>query len=177
MNPLVTRRLRLVPATASLVRCEIEEPELLFAQLGVEPARDWPSAALAEILPWILHELERDSMQVGWLAWYWICDLPSQCVLVGGGGFKGQPEGGTAEIGYETRAAYRRQGFATEAVRALADWAMGDPRVKTVVAHADPTNEASIGVLCKCGFTDAGYQEETGLRRFIDSGTGTKRHT
>jgi [ribosomal protein S5]-alanine N-acetyltransferase len=166
MQPLVTRRLRLVPATSDLIRSEIEDIGAFFRRLDVAPASDWPSEALAEILPHVLHELERDPMQVGWQAWYWICDSPSGRVLVGGGGFKGKPANGIVEIGYETRAAYRRQGFAVEAVCALVDWALIDPCVNTVVAHADAVNAASIGVLRKCGFDDVGGPDECGVLRF-----------
>lgn len=42
MNPLNTSRLRLVPATSSLVALEIGHLPAFFEQLSVEPAPDWP---------------------------------------------------------------------------------------------------------------------------------------
>ena len=95
MDPIRTRRLELIPATADLVRAEIEDPARFFERLGVAVADDWPSENLQNVLPLFLEALQ-DPANVGWLAWYWIDRAEN--ALVGGGGFKGQPsDEGTAE--------------------------------------------------------------------------------
>ena len=88
-------RLELIPATAGLVRAEIEDSAHFFEHLDVAVADDWPSENLQNVLPLFLDAL-RDPANVGWLAWYWIDRAEN--ALVGGGGFKGQPsDEGTAE--------------------------------------------------------------------------------
>jgi [ribosomal protein S5]-alanine N-acetyltransferase len=166
MDPVVTPRLQLVPATADLVRCEIEDPRELFTELSVEPVPNWPPEALRDVLPSFYRELCEDSSLVGWLSWYWVHSSPEGRTLVGSGGFVGPPVQGKVEIGYETRAAYRRRGFATEAVDALVQWACKDSRVRTIVARVLPDNVASRRVLDACGFTAMNKLDESGMLRF-----------
>ena len=168
----MTSRLRLVAATADLVQLEIEQRAQFFEQLGVELAEDWPSDNLASVLPLFLADLDRDPTLIGWMAWYWILEDPDGRELVGGGGFKGAPVRGLVEIGYETRPAFQRRGFATEAVDRLAQWALSHPTVDAVIAEASAHNEASIGVLRNAGFECVGAGSEAGLSRFRLTGGG-----
>jgi RimJ/RimL family protein N-acetyltransferase len=165
MDPLLTERLRLVPATAALIRLELTDPTAFFRALGTRTAEAWPAEALRAALPEFLRRLEADPSAGGWLTWYWI--LRRGHVLVGGGGFKGRPDAdGKAEIGFETRPAYRRQGYATEAVGALARWALNHEGVRSVVAEIDPENSGSRAVLLRTGFGPTGLAKEPGLLRF-----------
>jgi len=164
MDPIRTPRLELIPATAGLVRAEIEDSAHFFERLGVAAADDWPSETLKDVLPFFLDALQ-DPANVGWLAWYWIDR--DENAIVGGGGFKGQPsDDGTAEIGYETRPAYRRRGYASEAVAALAQWALSQPGVRRVFAETKSDNIESIGVLNATGFVEAEPGSEPGLVGF-----------
>jgi RimJ/RimL family protein N-acetyltransferase len=52
---------------------------------------------------------------------------------------------------YAVSPAYRRQGFATEAAQALADYAFRRLRLKRIVATTDYGNAASIGVMRSLG--------------------------
>ncbi|MDG4858482.1 GNAT family protein [Streptomyces sp. T-3] len=72
---------------------------------------------------------------------------------VGAMGFHGPPLAGRVEIGYDVVASARRQGYATEALRALAAWALTSPEVEVVFARTEPGNLASQGVLDRAGFT------------------------
>lgn len=166
MNPIATCRLRLVPATGTLIRLEISNPNEFFRQLEVEPIPNWPSKNLAGVLPFFLEQLENDPSLVGWMAWYWIQETANENHLVGGGGFKGSPVDGMVEIGYETRPAFRRQRFATEAIGAQVAWALGQPDADSVVAKTRTDNYASIRVLRKLGFDQVGAGSEAGLFRF-----------
>jgi ribosomal-protein-alanine N-acetyltransferase len=79
---------------------------------------------------------------------------------VGSAGFLGRPTtDGTIEIGYGVHAAHRNRGYATEAVRALVAWALGQEAVTRVIARCDPKNAPSIRVLEKAGLEREG---ETG---------------
>jgi [ribosomal protein S5]-alanine N-acetyltransferase len=73
-------------------------------------------------------------------------------ILVGHVGLS--PARGSVEIGYAVEARMHGRGIASEAVRAMAEWALGElPEVLGIVA-AD--NVASCRVLVKVGFMSAG---------------------
>jgi [ribosomal protein S5]-alanine N-acetyltransferase len=67
-----------------------------------------------------------------------------------------------AEIGYVLARRFWVQGYMTEAVRALLDWAIAQPEIYRVWATCDVENIASARVLEK-----AGMQREGLLRRWI----------
>jgi RimJ/RimL family protein N-acetyltransferase len=71
---------------------------------------------------------------------------------VGGAGFHGPPDGGAVEIGYDLSASGRGGGWATDAARALCQWALGQPEVDRVLATTEPGNAASQAVLRRVGF-------------------------
>lgn len=72
---------------------------------------------------------------------------------VGGAGFHGPPDGGAVEIGYDLSASGRGAGWATDAARALCQWALAQPEVMVVMATTEPGNRASQAVLERVGFT------------------------
>ena len=78
--------------------------------------------------------------------------------------FKGLRENGIAEIGYGILEEYRRQGYATEAVRAACRWAFRHAEVKSLEAETETENAASQRVLEKCGFRPSGIMGEEGPR-------------
>ena len=78
--------------------------------------------------------------------------------------FKGLRENGIAEIGYGILQEYRRQGYATEAVRAACRWAFRHAEVKSLEAETETENAASQRVLEKCGFRPSGIMGEEGPR-------------
>ena len=76
--------------------------------------------------------------------------------------FKGLSEDGIAEIGYGIAEDYQGCGYATEAVSALADWALTQPGVTCVTAETEESNIASKRVLEKSGFAPTGRMGEEG---------------
>jgi len=80
-------------------------------------------------------------------------------VVVGRLGFHGPvDEQGMLEIGYEVFPAYRRQGYAREAVVAMFRWAQGDPGVRRFRASVSPENTPSRGLVTGLGFVEVGSQ-------------------
>lgn len=71
--------------------------------------------------------------------------------LIGGCGLV-LPDGSAPEIGYWLGVPYWGQGFATEAVRALIDYAFTELDHEALQAGARVTNPASRRILEKCGF-------------------------
>ncbi|SEO28438.1 GNAT family N-acetyltransferase [Actinacidiphila rubida] len=74
-------------------------------------------------------------------------------VAVGGTGFHGPPDHGSVEIGYDLSESARGEGWATDAARALSEWALAQPEVMVVLATTEPENVASQAVLERVGFT------------------------
>lgn len=80
--------------------------------------------------------------------------------------FHGPPDDrGVAEIGYSLLPAFRGQGYAIEAVRAMFDWAQREHGVRRFRASVAPDNERSQHLIGKLGFVRIGEQwdEEDGL--------------
>jgi [ribosomal protein S5]-alanine N-acetyltransferase len=75
---------------------------------------------------------------------------------VGSCGYKGPPDEGVVEIAYGVDPDMQGRGYATEAARALVDYAFDNAMVGVVRAHTLPDNTASARVLAKCGFVCVG---------------------
>ncbi|MFG2331130.1 GNAT family N-acetyltransferase [Streptomyces sp. NPDC048604] len=78
-------------------------------------------------------------------------------LAVGAIGFHTEPDDeGGVEIGYDVVDSARGQGYATEALCVLADWAFRRPEVATLRARVDEHNDASRRVLVRAGFRETG---------------------
>src|SRR4051794_25807369 len=78
----------------------------------------------------------------------------SSGAVVGNCGYKAPPgPDAVVEIAYGVDPDHRGRGYATEAARALSDFAFASGSVRRVCAHTMPENNASSRVLTKCGFT------------------------
>jgi RimJ/RimL family protein N-acetyltransferase len=96
-------------------------------------------------------------------------------VAVGRIGFHGPvDEDGMLEIGYEVFPAYRRQGYAREAVVAMFRWAQGDPAVLRFRASVSPGNEPSLKLITGLGFIEVGSQwdDEDGEETLFERDAG-----
>ena len=95
--------------------------------------------------------------------WYaaWFIETPDG-QRVGELCFKGLSANGTAEIGYGILPDFQNRGYATEAVKAVTDWALSQPNVNTITAETEADNLASQKVLLNCGFLATGEQGEEG---------------
>ncbi|MEV6548610.1 GNAT family N-acetyltransferase [Streptomyces sp. NPDC051597] len=91
-------------------------------------------------------------------------------LVVGSLGLFWPPAEGILEIGYGVVASRQGRGYATEATRALAAFALTAPGVHTVVAGVELSNPASVRVLEKAGFerydTTAAAEPADGVTRF-----------
>lgn len=96
-------------------------------------------------------------------------------VAVGRLGFHGPvDEAGMLEIGYEVFPAYRRKGYAREAVVAMLGWAQHDPAVRRFRASISPENEASRNLVAGLGLIEVGSQwdEEDGEETLFERAAG-----
>jgi RimJ/RimL family protein N-acetyltransferase len=73
-------------------------------------------------------------------------------LVIGDIGFHGPPdEDGDVSVGFGIVPGARGEGFATEALRAMLDWALAQPEVTSVHADTDYVNIASHQVLAAAG--------------------------
>jgi aromatic ring-cleaving dioxygenase/GNAT superfamily N-acetyltransferase len=79
---------------------------------------------------------------------------------VGMGSFKGPPVQGAAEIAYAVVPEHQGKGYATDAARAMVDYAFRSGQVVTVLAHTLPSGAASQRVLQKSGFRHVGEVQD-----------------
>src|SRR5262245_61578116 len=75
---------------------------------------------------------------------------------VGMGSFKGPPVDGVVEIAYAIVPEHQGKGYATDAARALTEYAFDSPEVTKVCAHTLPDGIASQRVLKKAGYAHVG---------------------
>jgi RimJ/RimL family protein N-acetyltransferase len=161
-----TRHMELIAGTPTLMRADLSGKESLAEALEARVGDGWPPDVWAEAREEFLSRLERHPGLLGWLGWYWVL-VEDKKTLIGAGGFTGAPFNGEAMIGYSVIEPYRRRGYGSEAVRALADWAFARPGVRRIVAETHASNEASIRLLEKCGFEYAGKGFEDGTIRYL----------
>jgi ribosomal-protein-alanine N-acetyltransferase len=156
---LRTRRLDLLPCSFQVAQAVVQDRDGLKSLLGVRVPDDWPAQDLQEFLPTYAQQLQADPTLLGWGIWLMI--HRAERTVIGDLGFKGRPDDeGTVEIGYSVVPAYRRQGFASEAVRALVDWALAQQGVRGIIAECSGDNTPSIRIL-----------EKVGMRRLETAGT------
>jgi RimJ/RimL family protein N-acetyltransferase len=85
---------------------------------------------------------------------FWTMIDKEQKLIVGDLCFKGPPnEQGEIEIGYGTYEDFQGKGFMTEAIGAVAKWAMQQPDVQAVIAETDINNLPSQKNLSRNNFT------------------------
>lgn len=78
-------------------------------------------------------------------------------LVVGNVAFVGPPnQSGEVEIAYGVTPGFEGRGYATQAAKAVTQFALADGRVKKVIAHTLPENNASTRILEKTGFTFGG---------------------
>jgi [ribosomal protein S5]-alanine N-acetyltransferase len=100
--------------------------------------------------------------------WYtnWEIILKSLNISIGGIGFSGFPDSdGSTSIGFMIDVKYQKQGYCTEAVSVLTNWAFNSPDCVKIHAQTLPENVASQKVLTKNGFQF--YKEENKVMDWI----------
>ena len=144
-----TENLTLIPANIYLLQKALAGDKELAAALHVTIDEHWTefgSFALQYVLDKLVVNPDED------LWWTYFPVYKKENKLIGSGGYKGKPEDGAVEIGYEIAPAYRNKGLATEMVKGLIENAFKNKNVTTVFAHTLGHETPSTKVLTKCGF-------------------------
>ena len=111
-----------------------------------------------QVLKFRITDLTFDPGSHRWLVRAMVLREPAR-VMIGHVGFHGPPdEEGRAEVGYTVFDAYRRQGYALEAIEGLLRWAQEVEGVGAFRASVGPDNVPSLRLVEKLGFRQVGTQ-------------------
>lgn len=154
---LRTDRLELRPLPAAAAAALPRNRDRASQILGAELPPDWPQPDLLDVLPSQASASPSDERFGIWV----MIDRETNGVI-GDIGFLGPPaDSGSVEVGYSVIPSARRRGYATEAARAIVEWALDQPNIQIVVASCDIGNDASIRTLERLRFVRTG--ETNGL--------------
>ena len=143
-----TPRLTLVCCTKEILDAVRESNLALAKKLDIAVPEDWTTNSEREF-QWVAAKLSEPHAQPQWL--YYLSVLKNENTLIGSGGFRGAPQAGVVEIGYEIAPSYRGNGFATEMAKAFIRFAFQHSDVTTVQAHTLAVENESGSVLKRCG--------------------------
>ncbi len=153
-----TARLSLVPLTLEMVEAATHDKGRLGQLISMRVPPAWPGADFEEVLPIVADGLRSNPAYSDWTR---IIAHKSDGAAIGSMGFLQMPdETGTVEIGYGLIPDYRGYGYATEAAKALVEWALAQPGVRRVVAECNRDNTASVRVLEKLGMHRLSDEDE-----------------
>lgn len=158
--PIRTARFELVSMSMRFMRLLLaRDVEGAAAEIGAIVPRDLPDT-LDNFLQFRIADLELDPEAQPWLGRAVVLTEPDGTRrLIGSAGFHAPPDAeGRVEVGYRVEPAYRRQGVATEVVRALFDWAAREHGVRRFRASVSPLNLPSLAIIRRLGFRQVGVQ-------------------
>jgi len=128
------------------------------------PALEWEIKATykgepmdGEFLKVVKNQLEATINDLENYIWhsFFLIIRKSDRVVVGSADFKNLPnKDGHVEIGYGLGKEFEHNGYMTEAIKAMCDWALKQEGVRTVIAETEVNNIPSQNVLKRCGFTE-----------------------
>jgi RimJ/RimL family protein N-acetyltransferase len=165
MLTISTSQLNLIPASVSMLEAELASPAELAALLAATVPDGWPPGEYDHsAISYFLDRVRENPEAASWYCWYALLRSNEGRILVGAAGFFGPPdENGRVEIGYSVVSSFAGQGYATEMVQALVQYAVDSGRVKQMIAHTSRDNIGSIRVLEKAGFVFIGAGQEEGV--------------
>ena len=161
VDALETARLRLAPWSPEHLLAMIDGAERFESDAGVRLADGLREMFVSgEVSPAWITQLRSAAGPDPWTLGFAVI-LRTDDRVIGSAAFKGVPDDdGVVEIAYGIAPAYEGQGYATEAARALVEFALERVDVTSIRAHTKPVNGASGRVLAKSGFHQVGEVED-----------------
>jgi RimJ/RimL family protein N-acetyltransferase len=140
-----------MPLNIHQLELALQNVEDLEKSLNMPIMRSFITDRVRRALGMKIEKMQKaDIAQHDWFT-YWLIEIRHEQIGAGMLGLKGFPdEDGSTEIGYGIDAAYQNQGYMSEAVRALIDWAFTHPFCNVITA-SDVENPASKRLLEKLG--------------------------
>jgi ribosomal-protein-alanine N-acetyltransferase len=161
VEPVRTSRLEITPlspdAIEALLQGESGRLRALTRANFPEPVA--PPPYMADSLPVVRERLRSDPSEAPW--WNWLIVREDNREAVGSVAFGGMPDSaGAVLIGYAMYPGREGHGYATEAVRAMVDWAFAQPGVRVVRALAPVWNTPAVHVAEKVGMRPVASDED-----------------
>ena len=156
-EPIVSERLALSEVSAEFLAASLAGDQAHAAQIaGVQVPQEWLDERW--LIDLRLNDLREGRTHSPWMLR--IISLRSSGEMIGHIGFHTPPDPeylaehapGGIEIGYTIIPAYRKQGYAREAVAALMNWAERRHNLPRFVLSISPTNAASLRIAEHFGF-------------------------
>jgi ribosomal-protein-alanine N-acetyltransferase len=147
-----TKRLELMPLSPAQLKLWIENIPELEKELDITYMATPLEGVFLEIVKEQLETTAEDPENYMWHS-FWFLIRKSDRIVVGSADFKDVPDwSGETEIGYGLGEAFEHNGYMTEALKAMCDWALKQKGVSAVIAETDFDGLASQRILERCGF-------------------------
>jgi RimJ/RimL family protein N-acetyltransferase len=156
-----TGRLELIPLDAEAIEALLDGdgPRLKALTGAGFPRPVAPPPYMAESLPVVRERLRKSPGEAPW--WNWLVVRQDDREAVGSVAFGGTPDpAGAVLIGYAMYPGHEGHGYATEAVRAMMEWAFAQPGVRVVRALAPVWNTPAVHVAEKVGMRPVASDED-----------------
>lgn len=156
-----TKRLSIKPLNYSQLLKYIKndhslENELELSETNITITPEFREALEQAILPMVA---KNENNYLYFTLWTIIAKAENK--MVGDLCFKGLPDAdGAIEIGYGTYEDFRGNGYMSEAVGGIIEWAKKQPEIKAITASTNAENIASFTILKKNKFVKIGESEE-----------------
>jgi ribosomal-protein-alanine N-acetyltransferase len=164
-HTIFTPRLELRGGNEAIYSIPFDEREALARGLGVEVPADWPVEHYdKECLDYCLAHLANSPGTPAPMRYMILRESNTLIGTFGGGPGK---EPGAIVIGYSVLPAYRRRGYASEALTAVIEEAFATEGIDRIIGETYPELAASRGVLEKHGFRFVGDGEGERVIRYV----------
>ncbi|MEA4894881.1 MAG: GNAT family N-acetyltransferase [Oscillospiraceae bacterium] len=149
---LDTERLELIALDAHRMRLWLDDLHELEKELDCTYKAEELEGHFRKIVEGQLALTEESAEKYYWYS-FWFLIRKSDRTVVGSADFKKGPDkNGEVEIGYGLGREFEGNGYMTEAVGAMCEWAKRQPGVAHVIAETYLDNNRSQNVLTRCGF-------------------------
>ncbi|KAJ48722.1 acetyltransferase, partial [Clostridium tetanomorphum DSM 665] len=149
-----TERLELIPLTLNQLKLWIENIPELEKELDCSYKAESMEGFFLEIVKGQYEITQKDPNNYLWHSFFFLIRKDDR-VVVGSADFKDIPnEKGEVEIGYGLGKQFEHNGYMTEAVKAMCEWALKQKGVRNVIAETDLDGFASQRILERCGYTE-----------------------
>lgn len=156
-----TSRLYLIPLTANQLKLWIEDIPALEKELNCSYHAEPMEGVFLDIVKEQFEITARDEPNYLYHS-FWFLVRKTDRIVVGSADFKDLPNAdGEVEIGYGLGKEFEHNGYMTEAVQAMCQWAMKQERIFHVIAETDIAGIQSQRILERCNFKQ--YKKEKTL--------------
>lgn len=147
-----TERLYLIPLMVRQLKLWLEDISALERELNCNYRGEPVEGEFLDIIKGQLKKTAQDEENLLYYT-FWLFVRKTDRIVVGSADFKDLPDSnGEVEIGYGLGSEFEHNGYMTEAVRAMCEWAMKQEQVSHVIAETYTNNIQSQRVLERCSF-------------------------